>query len=106
MMCNKMNVYIDILWYFFHLTQVAYALRAAEQPGLARRRFRPASLARVRDARPAHDDGGRDRSRSIAHRCAPPRSAVCTRPLAAVDCERRGMGLVEKGHGTRYVTLF
>ena len=70
MMCNKMNVYIDILWYFFHLTQVAYALRAAEQPGLARRRFRPASLARVRDARPAHDDGGRDRSRSVAHRCA------------------------------------
>ena len=68
-----MNVYIDILWYFFHLTQVAYALRAAEQPGLTRWRFCPASLARVRererhvdvprDARPAHDDGGRDRSR-------------------------------------------
>ena len=99
MMCNKMNVYIDVLWYSFHLTQVAYALRAAEQPGLARRRFRPASLARFRererhvdvprDARPAHDDGGRDRSRMsrTAVPCAPPRSAVCTRPLAAVDCE-------------------
>jgi hypothetical protein len=74
-------------------------LEAAQQPGLTRRRFRPASLARFRererhvdvprDARPAHDDGGRDRSRMsrTAVPCAPPRSAVCTRPLAAVDCE-------------------
>ena len=89
-MCNKMNVYIDILWYFFHLTQVAYALRAAEQPGLARRRFRPASLARVRewgrhvdvsrDAWPAHEDG-RDRSHDVSRTAVLRRGPWCARDL-------------------------
>ena len=65
-------------------------LEAADQPGLARRRCRPASLARVRewerhvdvsrDAWPAHEDG-RDRSHDVSRTAVLRRGPWCARDL-------------------------